>query len=71
MTTLRTTIAVAAIVAFGIAYVTGPAGSAATPACGGAIAKILDPGLRASFEAFEAQQSAAASKVCATFLNAG
>lgn len=67
---LRTAFAFAAIAAFGIAYVTGPASSAATPVCGGAIAKIMDPGLRASFEAFEAQQSAAASKVCATFRNA-
>ena len=30
-----------------------------------------DPGLRASFVKFEAQQSAAASKVCATYRNAG
>ena len=57
--------------AFAIALVTGPAGSAATPACGGAIAKIMDPGLRASFEKFEAQQSQTASKVCASFHNAG
>ncbi len=68
---IRTAIALAAVAAFAMAYVTGPADSAATPACGGAIAKIMDPGLRASFEAFEAQQSAAASKVCATFRNAG
>ena len=37
-----------------IASVTGPAGSSATPACGGAIVQIKDPGLRASFEKFEA-----------------
>ena len=67
---IRTVIALAAVAAFAIAYVTGPADSAAAPACGGAIAKIMDPGLRASFEAFEAQQSAAASQVCATFRNA-
>jgi hypothetical protein len=69
---LRTAaIAFAAIAAFAIAYATGPASSAASASCGGAIAKIMDPGLRASFEAFEAQQSTAASKVCATFRNAG
>jgi hypothetical protein len=56
MTTLRTTtVAFAAVAAFAIAYATGPAGSAASPACGGAISKIMDPGLRASFEKFEAQ----------------
>jgi hypothetical protein len=71
MATLRTTIVLAAVVAFAIAYVPAPASSAVTPACGGAIAKIMDPGLRASFEAFEAQQSAAASKVCSAFRNAG
>ena len=71
MNTLRTAIALAAVAAFAIAYVTGPADSASTPACGGAIAKIMDPGLRASFEAFEAQQSATASKVCAMSRDAG
>jgi len=70
MTTTRI-IALAAFAAFAIALVTGPAGSAATPACGGAIAKIMDPGLRASFEKFEAQQSLTASKVCSSFRNAG
>jgi len=54
-----------------IAAVTGPAGSSATASCGGAIAEIRDPGLRASFEKFEAQQSQTASKVCAAFRNAG
>jgi hypothetical protein len=31
----------------------------------------MDPGLRASFEAFEATQSATAAKICATYRNAG
>jgi hypothetical protein len=33
--------------------------------------QIRDPGLRASFEKFEAQQSGTAAKICATFRNAG
>ena len=70
MTTTRI-IALAAFAAFAVALVTGPAGSGVTPACGGAIAKIMDPGLRASFEKFEAQQSQTASKACAAFRNAG
>jgi hypothetical protein len=70
MTTLRI-VALSAFAALVIALVTGPAGSAATPACGGAIAKIMDPGLRASFEKFEAQQSQTAAKVCASYRNAG
>jgi hypothetical protein len=70
MTTLRI-VALSAIAAFAIALVAGPAGSDATPACGGAIAKIMDPGLRASFEKFEAQQSQTAAKICASYRNAG
>ena len=42
-----------------------------SPQCGGAIVKIMDPGLRASFEKFEATQSSTASKICASFRNAG
>ena len=64
-------ITLSAFAALAIAVVTGPAGSSATQACGGAIVKIMDPGLRASFEKFEATQSATASKICATFRNAG
>lgn len=63
-------IALAAVAAFIIAFVTAPAGSSASPTCG-PIAQIKDPGLRASFAKFEAQQSAAASKVCAAYRNAG
>ena len=70
MTAIRI-IAFAAFAALVIASVTGPAGSAATYACGGAIVQIKDPGLRASFEKFEAQQSTAASRICASFRNAG
>jgi hypothetical protein len=70
MTTIRI-VAFAAVAALVIASVTGPAGSAATEACGGAIVQIKDPGLRASFEKFEAQQSTAAAKICASFRNAG
>jgi hypothetical protein len=69
MTTLRTAIVLAAVAAFAIAYVTGPASSAATQDCGGAITKIMDPGLRASFEKFEVTQSATAAKLCATVRN--
>jgi hypothetical protein len=69
MTTLRA-IALSALAALIIAAVTAPAGSSATPACGGAIVKIMDPGLRASFEAFEAKQSATAAKICASYRNA-
>jgi hypothetical protein len=64
-------IALSAFAALVIAVVTSPAGSSASPACGGALVHIKDPGLRASFEKFEAQQSNAAAKVCATFRNAG
>lgn len=64
-------ITLSAFAALIIAVVTGPAGSAATQACGGAIVKIMDPGLRASFEKFEATQSPTAAKICATFRNAG
>jgi hypothetical protein len=70
MTTFRI-IALSAFAAFVIAAVTGPAGSSVTQACGGAIVKIMDPGLRASFEKFEATQSATAAKVCASYRNAG
>ena len=69
MTTNRA-IALAAVAAFVIAFVTAPAGSSASPTCG-PIAQIRDPGLRASFATFEAQQSAAASKACAFYRNAG
>ena len=70
MTALRA-IAFSAVAALIIASVAGPAGSAAAPACGGAIVKIMDPGLRASFEKFEATQSATAAKICASYRNAG
>ena len=68
--TLTRAIALAAFAALVIAGVTGPAGSAATASCG-AIVQIKDPGLRASFAKFEAQQSAAAARVCASYRNAG
>jgi hypothetical protein len=67
--TLTRAIAFAAFAALIIAAVTGPAGSSATASCG-AITQIRDPGLRASFVKFEAQQSTTASKVCASFRNA-
>lgn len=70
MTVLRA-IVFAGFAALIIAAVTGPAGSSATAFCGGAIVQIRDPGLRASFEKFEAQQSDTAAKICATFRNAG
>ena len=63
-------IALSAVAAFLIAFVTAPAGSSASPTCG-PIAQIKDPGLRASFAKFEAQQSATAGKVCAAYRNAG
>jgi hypothetical protein len=63
--------ALSAFAALVIASVTGPAGSSATASCGGAIVKIKDPGLRASFEKFEAQQSASAARICASYRNAG
>jgi hypothetical protein len=63
-------ILLAAFAAFAITYVTAPAGSSASPTCG-PITQILDPGLRASFAKFEAQQSVTASKACAAFANAG
>ena len=69
MTVFRA-IALAAFAALVIASVSGPAGSSATASCG-QIAQIRDPGIRASFAKFEAQQSQAASKVCASFSNAG
>ena len=68
--TLTRAIAVAAFAALVIAGVSGSAGSSATASCG-AIVQIKDPGLRASFAKFEAQQSAAAAKVCASYRNAG
>jgi hypothetical protein len=64
MTTFRI-IALSAFAALVIASVTGPAGSSATSACGPIVA-IKDPGLRASFAKFEAQQSPTASKICAS-----
>jgi hypothetical protein len=69
MTAFRA-IALAAFAALAIAAVTGPAGSAVSPACG-PIVQIKDPGLRASFAKFEAQQSIAASKICIAYRNAG
>jgi hypothetical protein len=63
-------IAVSAFAAFIFAVVTAPAGSSASPTCG-PIVQIKDPGLAASFAKFEAQQSAAASKICAAYRNAG
>jgi hypothetical protein len=68
--TLFRAIAFAAFAALLIAGVTGPAGSSATASCG-PIVEIKDPGLRASFAKFEAQQSVAASKICAAYRNAG
>ena len=62
-------IALAAVAAFIIAFVTAPAGSSASPTCG-PIVQIKDPGLAASFAKFEAQQSTAASKICAAYRNA-
>jgi len=59
-----------ALAAPGTAASTGPAGSSATASCG-AIVQIKDPSLRASFEKFEAQQSTAASRICASYRNAG
>jgi hypothetical protein len=50
--------------------VTAPAGSAASSACG-PMAQIKDPGIRASFGKFEAQQSLTASKVCIAYSYAG
>ena len=70
MTVFRA-IAFAGFAALVIAAVAGPAGSSATASCGGAIAEIRDPGLRASFEKFEAQQSGTAAEICAVFRNAG
>ena len=69
--TMFRAIALAAFAALVITSVTGPAGSSATASCGGAIVQIRDPGLRASFEKFEAQQSETATKICAAFRNAG
>jgi len=63
-------IAVSAFAAFIFAVVTAPAGSSASPTCG-PIVQIKDPGLRVSFAKFEAQQSAAAAKICAAYRNAG
>jgi hypothetical protein len=68
--TLTRAIVFAAFAALLIAGVTGPAGSSASGSCG-AITQIRDPGLRASFAKFEAQQSAAATKNCASYRNAG
>ena len=68
--TLTRAIALAAFAALIIAGVSGPAGSSATASCG-AIVQIKDPRLRASFAKFEAQQSAAAPKACASYRNAG
>lgn len=70
MTVFRA-IALAAFAAVVIASVTGPAGSSVTSACGSAVAHIKDPGLRASFAKFEAQQSTTATKACAAYRNAG
>ena len=63
-------IALSAVAAFIIAFVTAPAGSSASRTCG-PIAQIKDPGLGASFAKFEAQQSPTASKACAFYRNAG
>ena len=68
--TLSRAIALAAFAALVIAGVTGAAGSSATTSCG-AIVQIRDPGLRASFAKFEAQQSTAATRICASYRNAG
>ena len=68
--TLTRAIVLAAFAALVIAGVTGPAGSSASRTCG-AITQIRDPGLRASFATFEAQQSATAGKICASYRNAG
>jgi hypothetical protein len=68
--TLTRAIAFAAFAALVIAGVTGPAGSSSSGACG-AITQIRDPGLRTSFVKFEAQQSAAATRICASFRNGG
>jgi hypothetical protein len=46
-----------------------PAGSSVSQTCGPQV-QILDPGLRASFERFEAGQSISAIKICALYRNA-
>lgn len=71
MTALRT-VALAAFAVFGLAMtvsaMTAPAGSSSTGTCGPAV-EIRDPGLRASFARFDANQSASAAQICAFYLN--
>jgi hypothetical protein len=66
MTALRT-LALAAFALFGLAIAV-PAGSSTTGNCG-PVVDIRDPGLRASFARFDANQSLSAAKVCAFYLN--
>lgn len=69
MTALRT-LSLSAVALFALAMV-APAGSSVTGngACGPAL-DIRDPGLRASFVQFDANQSSAAARVCAFYRNA-
>ena len=69
MTAFRA-IVLAAFAALIVTVVTAPAGSAASPSCG-PMMQIKDPGIRASFGKFEAQQSLAASRICIAYSNAG
>ena len=66
MTALRT-VALAAIALVGLAFAV-PAGSSNNGSCGPAV-DIRDPGLKASFARFDANQSASAAKICAFYVD--
>jgi hypothetical protein len=64
MTTLRA-ILLALLPILAMTVETAPAGSQ-SPGCA---IHAIDPGLRAAFERFDRQQSPAAAKICAFYLN--
>ena len=77
MTALRT-VALASIALFGIALAVPvgfglalavPAGSSQSAGNCGPVVDIRDPGLKASFARFDANQSASAAKICAIYLD--
>lgn len=69
MNTMRT-LSFALVMTLALGSATIPAGSSSAPhlGCGPFIA-VRDPGVRASFVRFDAEQSASARRICAIFRN--
>jgi hypothetical protein len=58
-----------ALVVIGSLPAPADTGTSHAGGCGPGIARMTDPGMRATFERFERSQSAAAAKICAIYRN--